>query len=254
MSDEIPIPDAEPAAEAPPTEAPAAAPEAAAPEAGGDVATIVDAPVAVAHAAAPVERVTFRSKFLMPFLVPLAVAATIIFYILNVSRVFLAVGGSIAVTYAAVITVVILVGGSALSASPKVRSSSITLIVGGSFLLLLMGGLISIGAASPKTASGPVECTPVKNKITIDAGVGGGLDYVPKTPTVKAGCIQITLDIVNSSHTFQFDDATAANAFEQLNAGQKSWAGVLPAGSWAFHCTVDSHAASGMVGTLTATP
>ncbi|HEX3866996.1 MAG TPA: hypothetical protein VHV78_09595, partial [Gemmatimonadaceae bacterium] len=42
--------------------------------------------------AAPPARVTFRSKFLMPLLVPLAVAATMIFFILNVSRVFLAVG------------------------------------------------------------------------------------------------------------------------------------------------------------------
>lgn len=249
MSDETPTPETEPATETAAAPATPEAPEA--PDAGGAVATIVDAPVA--HPAAPVARVTFRSKFLMPLLVPLGVAATIIFYILNVSRVFLAVGGSIAVTYAAVITVVILVGGSALSASPKLRSSSITLMIGGGFLLLLMGGLISIGAASPKTASGPVQCAPIKQRITIEAGVGGGLDFVPKTPTVKAGCIQVTLDIVNSSHTFQFDDATAANAFEQLNADQKSWAGVLPAGTYAFHCTVDSHAASGMVGTLTVT-
>jgi plastocyanin len=245
MSDETPTSDAEtPAADAPPADSPAA---------GGDVATIVDAPMAVEHAAAPVARVTFRSKFLMPLLVPLGVAATIIFYILNVSRVFLSVGGSAAVVYAAVITVAILAGGSALAAAPKVRSSSLTLIIGGAFLLLLMGGLISIGAASPKAASGPVQCTPIKTKLTINAGVGGALDFVPKTPTVKAGCIQITLVESVGSHTFQFDDATAAGAFEQLTADNTSWAGVLPAGKWAFHCTVDSHAASGMVGTLTVT-
>jgi plastocyanin len=241
MSDETPTP------EEPATETPDAS---GAPDAGGDVATIVDAPVAVA---APAEPVTFRSKFLMPLLVPVGVAATIIFYILNVSRVFLAVGGSIAVTYAAIITVFILAGGSALAAT-KVRSSSITLIIGGAFLLLLMGGLISIGAASPKTAGGPVQCAPVKQTLTVQAGFGGGLDFNPKTPTVKAGCIQITLDIVNGGHSFQFDDASAAGAFEQLTATQKSWAGVLPAGKYAFHCTVDGHAAAGMVGTLTVTP
>jgi plastocyanin len=259
MSDETPPEgEAEPATE---TAAAPATPEAAeasatpeapeTPDAGGAVATIVDAPVA--HPAAPVERVTFRSKFLMPLLVPLAVAATIIFYILNVSRVFLAVGGSVAVTYAAIITIVILVGGSALSASPKLRSSSITLMIGGAFLLLLMGGLVSIGAASPKVASGPVQCSPVKATLTIDAGVGGGLDFVPNTPTVKGGCVKISLTESTGSHTFQFDDAAVASKFEQLTANQKSWAGVLPPGKWAFHCTVDSHAASGMVGTLTVT-
>jgi plastocyanin len=238
MSDETPTPEEE------------AAPET--PAGGGEVATIAEAPVAAAHPAAPVERITFRSKFLMPLLVPLGVAATIVFYILNVSRVFLAVGGSIAVTYAAVITVLILVGGSAIAAAPKVRSSSITLGVGGLFLLLLMGGLISIGAASPTTASGPVQCTPVTSSVKIIAGFGGGLDYSPNTPSVKAGCIQITITLVNT-HTLQFDDPTAANVFPQLDTNLKVWAGKLPAGSYKFHCTIPGHETAGMVGTLTVT-
>jgi plastocyanin len=239
MSDETPTPADEPANDAP--------------EVAGDVATIADAPVEPAHPV-PAAPVTFRSKFLAPLLVPLGVAATIVFYVLNVSRVFLASEGALAVTYAAIITVAILAGGSALAASPKLRSSSITLMLAGGFLLLLMGGLISIGAASPKTAGGPVQCAPIKEKLTVQAGFGGGLDFNPKTPTAKAGCIQITLDIVNGGHTFQFDDAAAAGAFEQLTADQKSWAGVLPAGKFAFHCTVDGHAAAGMTGTLTVTP
>jgi plastocyanin len=245
MSDETPTSE-EPATETPDADA------AATPDTGGDVATIVDAPVAVEAAAAPVERVTFRSKFLMPLLVPLGVAATIIFYILNVSRVFLAVGGSIAVTYAAIITVAILVGGSALSASPKLRSSSITLMIGGGFLLLLMGGLISIGAASPKTASGPVACTPVKQTLKIVAGANNALRFTPSNLSAKAGCIQINVTF-DGSHTLQFDTPAAATAFPQLGLDLKSWAGTLPAGSYKFHCTIDGHEAAGMVGTLTVT-
>jgi plastocyanin len=167
--------------------------------------------------------------------------------------VFLASEGSLAVTYAAIITVVILAGGSALAAVPKVRSSSLTLILGGGFLLLLMGGLISIGAASPHTASGPTQCAPVKEKATIDAGVGGALRF-GSAPTLKAGCIQLTLKIVSSSHTLQFDDPVAANAFQQLTATAPSWAATLPPGSYKFHCTVDSHEAAGMIGTLVVTP
>jgi len=201
------------------------------------------------------EPVTFRSKFLMPLLVPLGVAATIIFYILNVSRVFLASGGALAVTYAAIITVAILVGGSALTAVPKLRSSSITLILAGAFLVLLMGGLISIGAASPKSASGPVQCSPAKQKLTIDAGAGNSIRFsFPQGSTVKAGCIDLTLDILTNSHTVQFDDPSAANVFPQLGSNQKSWAGVLKPGTYVFHCTIDSHAADGMVATLLVTP
>jgi plastocyanin len=248
MSDEIPTPDDESAAG---TTAAPAAPDAS--QTAGPVATLTEAPVAVAHPSPPAEPVTFRSKFLAPLLVPIGVAATILFYVLNVSRVFLASEGALAVTYAAIITVAILAGGSALAAAPKLRSSSLTLILGGGFLLLLMGGLISIGAASPKIAGGPVQCAPIKQKLTITAGVNNTLTFTPNTPTAKAGCIQITFVIAFSSHSFQFDDPTAANAFQQLNANQKTWAGILPAGKWAFHCTVDGHAAAGMTGTLTVT-
>src|SRR6476469_1350523 len=108
--------------------------------------------------AQPAEQITFRSKFLLPLLVPIGVAATIIFYVLNVSRIFLASQNALAVTYATIITVLILAGGSALASAPKLRSSSLTLMLGGGFLILLMGGLISIGAASPKGESGPVQC------------------------------------------------------------------------------------------------
>jgi len=95
-----------------------------------------------------------------------------------------------------------------------------------------MGGLISIGAASPRAAGGPLQCAPIKQKLTIQAGVGGINRYGQSALAAKAGCIQITLDIVSGSHSFQFDDATAANAVQQLNANQKSWAGVLPAGQY----------------------
>jgi plastocyanin len=223
------------------------APEAAAP-------TVPAVPDANAHPAVPAEPITFRSKFLMPLIVPILVAATIVFYVLNVSRVFLATGDAVAVGWASVITVAILAGGSALAASPRLRSSSLTLILGGAFLFLLMAGLISIGAASPTKASGPVQCAPVKATLPIKAGVGSALTFTPSTETVKAGCVQISLAIVAGAHTLQFDGGAAAQAFPLLDATQKSWAGTLPAGKYAFHCTTPGHAAAGMVGTLTVTP
>ena len=90
-----------------------------------------------------------------------------------------------------------------------------------------------------------------REKLTIDAGPGGAIKFQPNNPTAKAGCIQITMDIVSSSHTLQFDDPVAAAAFPQLTATEKTWAGDLKPGKYAFHCTIDGHAAQGMVGTLT---
>ena len=144
MSDETPTPaDDQPAPEA--SDTPTATES---PEASVAVATIEPAatPVVPDHAQPPAEPVTFTRKFLLPLVIPVGVAATIIFYVLNVSRVFLASGGALAVTYATIITISILAGGSALAASPRLRSSSLTLILGGAFLFLLMAGLVSIGA------------------------------------------------------------------------------------------------------------
>jgi plastocyanin len=224
------------------------------PVAEGAVATIEEpaTPVAPEHAPVPADPVTFTNKFLLPLIVPIAVAATIIFYVLNVSRIFLASDNVLAVTYATIITVLILGGGSALAAKPEMRSSSLTLLLGGGFLVLLMGGLISIGAASPKGTAGPVACTPVAEKLTVVAGANNALRFDPSTPTEKAGCIQVSLTI-EGSHTLQFDDPVAAAAFPLLGVNQKSWAGTLPAGKYAFHCTIDGHAAAGMVGSLTVT-
>jgi plastocyanin len=217
-----------------------------------DVPAVPGEPGVPDHPSPLAEPVTFRSKFLAPLLIPIGVAATIVFYVLNVSRIFLASESALAVTFASFITILILAGGSALAASPRLRSSSVTLMLGGGFLVLLMGGLISIGAASPEKASGPVECKPVKQKLTIVAGVGGSLRFSPQDPTVKAGCIDLSI-VIDGSHTLQFDTPTAANAFRLLGVDQKTWAGTLPAGKYPFHCTIDAHAASGMVGTLTVT-
>jgi uncharacterized cupredoxin-like copper-binding protein len=244
MSDEAPAVEDHPTANSPATSGTVVP---------ADEATPV-APDNSGHPSLPAEPVTFRSKFLMPLLVPLGVTAMIIFYVLNVSRVFLANRSALAVTFAAIITVLILAGGSALAASPRLRSSSITLMLDGAFLVLLVAGLISIGASSPKTATGPVQCAPVKQKLTIDAGVGNALRFSPSEVTVKTGCVQVRMDIITSTHTLQFDDATAANAFPQLTANQKAWAGTLPPGKYRFHCTIPGHEQAGMVGHLTVTP
>jgi Multicopper oxidase len=200
------------------------------------------------------ESVTFTGRFLVPLLVPFAVAATIIFYVLNVSRIFLAAESALALAFAIAVTLAILIGGAALSAAPKLRGSSITLVVSGGLLFVLVGGLISIGAASPKTASGPVQCAPVQRRLTIDAGAGGSIRFsFPQGSTIKAGCVDLKLQILGGSHTLQFDDAAAAGAFPELGIGTKSWTGVLKPGKYVFHCTIDSHAANGMVATLLVT-
>jgi plastocyanin len=197
------------------------------------------------------ERPTFRSKFLVPLLVPLAVAAAIVFFVLNVSRIFLANDEALALVFAAVITVLILGGGTLLAASPKVRGSSLTLLVGGALLVLSLGGMVTIGAASPSVASEPQQCKPAQ-ALSIVAGANGISLFTPPRLTAKAGCIRITVTF-DGTHTFQFESGAAANVFPTLDHNQTSWAARLPAGKYPFECTIPGHAAGGMRGTLTVT-
>jgi plastocyanin len=252
--DETAAPEEAAASDAP--AAPAAASDAtpdAALEAAGGEAPISVALVDEAYPTRPVERPTFRSKFLMPLIVPIAVAAGIVFYVLNVSRIFLANDETLALVFASIITVLILVGGTVLAAAPSMRSGSLTLTIGGALLVLLLGGMISIGAASPKAASGPVQCTAVKSTLHIEAGAGGALRFNPSTLTVKAGCVKLVMKF-DGSHTLQFTSGAAASLFPLLQStGPTTWAGDLPPGKYPFECTIPTHASSGMVGTLTVT-
>jgi uncharacterized cupredoxin-like copper-binding protein len=116
--------------------------------------------------------------------------------------------------------------------------------------VLLLGGMISIGAASPNVASGPVQCKPIKTTISLTAGANGALRFTPSTLTAKAGCVKITVKF-DGSHTFHFESGAAATAFPTLDQNQDSWAGQLPAGKYPFECTIPGHATAGMVGILT---
>src|SRR5205814_7907781 len=136
-----------------------------------------------------------------------------------------------------IITVMILAGGTALAAAPKLRSSSLTLTISGALLVLLLGGMISIGAASPKAASGPTQCAPIKIKVATTAGANNALAFTPNKLTAKAGCIQIAVKF-DGTHTFQFTSGVAAQVFPTLDQTKSSWSGTLPAGTYPFECTI----------------
>src|SRR4051812_38944987 len=94
------------------------------------VATIATQPTETAH--------PYRERYLVPFLFPLMIVVGVVFYVLNVSRLFLASKGTAALVLASVMTVLILFGAAALAAAPKMRTSSLGLILVG--VLVVIGG------------------------------------------------------------------------------------------------------------------
>jgi plastocyanin len=203
----------------------------------------------------------YRERFLAPFLIPFAVVVGMVFFVLNVSRLFLANKGSAAIIIAATITVLILAGAALLSAAPNLRSSSIALITVGALAVISGAGWLTVGHAEEKKEATVVLGDPV-GSTTIEALPALKFDpskvsvpFDPQNPTQTV--IQLSLkDQSAGQHTLAFDDPTVVwNIIEVNNANEVKTekAGFPKAGDFEYHCTVPGHREAGMEGTLTVT-
>src|SRR5689334_9452691 len=101
-------------------------------------------------AAAPSREHPYRDRFFIPFIFPIMIVIGVVFYVLNISRIFLASKGTGAVVIAASLTVIILFGATLLSSATRMRSSSIGLIVVGALVVVTMGGWVTLGHSEQK--------------------------------------------------------------------------------------------------------
>jgi hypothetical protein len=65
-----------------------------------------------------------RDRLLLPLLLPVTAMLAVFLYVVNISRVFLASGNDASVVVSTLVTVAILAGGAAISATPRLRSST----------------------------------------------------------------------------------------------------------------------------------
>jgi plastocyanin len=215
----------------------------------------IASPVAVAEAH------PYRERFLAPFVFPLLIVVGVVFFVLNVSRIFLSTAGTGSVIIAAVITLLILFGAAALSAAPTMRTSSLGLIVTGALVVITGAGWLTIGHAEEKkeevVALGPavgktqIEALPALKFQPSEVQV----PFDPDHPTQTV--IEISLkDAAAGAHTLAFDDQTVQWTVPEVNgAGEVKTekAGFPKAGDYEFHCTIPGHREAGMEGTLTVT-
>src|SRR3954447_12829622 len=89
----------------------------------------------------------YRERFIVPFVFPFLIVIGVVFFVINISRLFLSTKGTGSVIIAAVITCLILFGAAAMAAAPKMRTSSLTLIVSGSLVVILGAGWLTVGHA-----------------------------------------------------------------------------------------------------------
>jgi plastocyanin len=214
---------------------------------GTDVEPVEPAPVAAVSAPAPPVD-SFRSRLLMPIVLPLGSIFVAVLVALNISRLFLAGGKeqAPAVIIATVITVGILIGAAALSAARHVRTSSLVLGLSLVLVLVFSAGLITYGSGAEKEkAAGPGAPTgPPVNIIEVDALPS--LSFQAKDFNTVPGINEIHYIDKGGTHTLVFSDPKLSYFNLAVPSGPTKGKVLLQTGDYDIYCTIPGHRAAGM--------
>jgi len=198
-----------------------------------------------------------KRRVLVPLLVPLLSIAMVAVLAINISRVFIAGGKTGALIAATVVTIGILAGAAYVSAQPRLRSSSLTLIASSVVLLAVGAGLTTLGAAEEHGEGGggggyqQPEGEPTS---TVSVAALATLAFDSTNPTTAAGIVEIDLTCDGcGSHTLLLDDSTYAGFKLSVPDGSTNGKLELPEGAFVFYCDIPGHREAGMEGTLTVT-
>ena len=202
------------------------------------------------------EDTPLKTRVLLPFLIPLLSIAIVAVLVLNISRVFLADNKNTALALAIGITLAILIGASLIAAAPRLKTSSLAVILGLVFVGLSLSGLASLGHSLDE-GEAPVgfqyATGPAASTVAVTAGPGLTFDGVASTGNfdAKAGIVQIDYNGA-SGHTLAIQDPKFDGFLLESSAGgRKSGKVQLAAGKYTIYCTVPGHEAAGMKATIT---
>jgi plastocyanin len=248
--------------EASDSDAPEGADESEAPDvaegadAGGGDGGGGDTPPAELPAAAPPPD-PVRDRLWLPLALPLLAMAAIAVYVINLSRVFLAGGnGAASVVAGSIVTVVILIGAAVISASPRLRSSTLTMTVAFLLVIVVSAGLITLGPseghengegsgfaepAGPPTAALEVDALP-------------SLKFQSDQFTVPGGILEITYVDRGGSHTLVFEEPEFEGFELAVPGGPTKGKVEIGEGEYTIYCNIPGHRAAGMEAALAVTP
>lgn len=198
------------------------------------------------------ERREIKARMVRALWIPIVAVLGVVFYVLNFSRVLIAGKGNPAILVAALATVTILAGATILSAAPRMRTSSLVMLVAGALGLLLAAGSVVVGHADEhKAASGPAGPTgPAVGALDVTAEPT--LSFDKKAYTVPAGIINVNYIDGGGTHTLVFDDPSLKYFQLAVPGGPKQGKVDLVAGkTYTIYCTIPGHRAAGMEATVT---
>jgi plastocyanin len=197
-----------------------------------------------------------KTRVLLPFLVPLLSLVIVAVLVLNISRVFLAGDKNAALVMGIVITLSILVGATIIAAAPRLRTSSLAMILGAVLVFVSGAGLVSLGpslndgegaAAGYKAPTGPAA-----SSVTVVAEAS--IKFNATAFSAKPGIVQLNYTGA-SGHTLAIQDPKFDGFLLTTDAGGPKTGKVdLTPGAYTLYCTVPGHEAQGMKATLTVAP
>jgi len=203
---------------------------------------------------APAEDTPLKTRVLLPFLVPLLSIAIVAVLVLNISRLFLAGDEDAALVMGIIITLAILGGASLIAAAPRLKTSSLALVLCGLFILVSLAGLISLGPSFDDgeggAAAGYVQPTgPAKGTVSVQAEPS--IKFNATEFTAPAGIVQINYGGA-TGHTLAIQDPKFNGFLLTTDAGGPKTGKVeLTPGKYTIYCTVPGHEAQGMKATIT---
>jgi uncharacterized cupredoxin-like copper-binding protein len=197
----------------------------------------------------------YVERYLTPIVLPVAVVLGILFYVLNVSRLFLSAGGHIPIVQGSVITGTILIGATLLSGGAgRMKQSTIILLTVAFLVVVAFGGWISLGHSEEKVTAAATLPPTLKTTQAVKfvEAPGGNLTFVPNSGTAKTGLATIDVNFAATGHTFVFHDpSTMFGELKPTAPGPTSGVAFFAkAGDYTFYCSVDGHEAAGMHGVI----
>jgi plastocyanin len=145
------------------------------------------------------------------------------------------------------------VGASILAAAPRLKTSSLAVILGCMFLVVSMAGLVSLGPSLDEGGEGGggyvAPTGPAKGTVAVQALAS--IKFNATEFTAPAGIVQFNYGGA-TGHTLAIQDPKFDGFLLTTNAGGPKTGKVeLAPGNYTLYCTVPGHEAQGMKATLT---
>src|SRR5262245_32457684 len=215
-----------------------------------------DVPIAISPTVGTADHTPIKDRLLLPLLVPVLSAIAVGVLAINISRVFLAGSSQSALFLAIFVTLAILGGASLLAAAPHMRTSSLAMVTGLIVVIIVSGGLLTLGPSLGHEEAAPACTAPTgapASTVTVSAGPGTTFNGVKfdSNYTASPGVAEIDYG-GDAGHTLMFRESNVL-CKELVSSGSPTKGKVLLKAGQTYNifCTIPGHATAGMEATIT---